>query len=126
MSTAHRLLSIMRQHDFVEQDPHSRRYRLGLAARKLAEQSRVDHNLVAVGHSHLSRLRSVVDETVNLVVLDGAEALFIDGVQSRQPLHVATRTGARLPAYATAGGRCCSRTCRRRSCAPTTRPSCGG
>jgi DNA-binding IclR family transcriptional regulator len=105
LSTAHRLLNIMRLHDFVEQDTHSRRYRLGLAARKLAEQTRGDQNLVTVGHRHLAQLRTVVDETVNLVVLDGAEALFIDGIQSRQPLRVATRTGARLPAYATAGGK---------------------
>jgi DNA-binding IclR family transcriptional regulator len=31
--------------------------------------------------------------------------LFIDGVESRQPVRVATRTGARLPPYATAGGK---------------------
>jgi DNA-binding IclR family transcriptional regulator len=105
VSTAHRLLNIMRLHDFVEQDMHSRRYRLGPAARKLAEQSRSDQNLLAVGHPHLAELHRLVDETVNLVVLDGAEALFIDGIQSRQPLRVATRTGARLPAYATAGGK---------------------
>jgi len=105
VSTAHRLLNIMRLHDFVEQDLHSRRYRLGPAARKLAEHSRGDQDLVAVGHPHLVALHAQINETVNLVVLDGAEALFTDGIQSRQPLRVATRTGARLPAYATAGGK---------------------
>lgn len=105
VSTAHRLLNIMRLHDFVEQDLHSRRYRLGPAARKLADRSTGDHDLVAVGHPHLVALHALVNETVNLVVLDGAEALFTDGIQSRQPLRVATRTGSRLPAYATAGGK---------------------
>jgi DNA-binding IclR family transcriptional regulator len=105
VSTAHRLLNIMRLHDFVEQDMDTRRYRLGPAALKLARQTRGDQNLVAVGHPHLVQLCAQLDETVNLVVLDGAEALFVDGIQSRQPLRVATRTGARLPAYATAGGK---------------------
>jgi len=105
VSTAHRLLNIMRAHDFVEQDLHSRRYRLGPAALKLGRQTRGDQNLVTAGHPHLARLGAELDETVNLIVLDGAEALFVDGVQGRQPLRVATRTGARLPAYATAGGK---------------------
>jgi DNA-binding IclR family transcriptional regulator len=78
---------------------------LGAAARMLARQTRDDQHLVAVGHPHLARLCARLDETVNLVVLDGAEALFVDGIQSGQPLRVGTRTGARLPAYATAGGK---------------------
>jgi DNA-binding IclR family transcriptional regulator len=104
VSTAHRLLNIMRLHEFVEQDT-SRRYRLGPAALNLAAQTRGDHDLVTVGQRHLLQLCAQLDETVNLVVLDGADALFVDGIQSRQPLRVATRTGARLPAYATAGGK---------------------
>jgi DNA-binding IclR family transcriptional regulator len=105
VSTAHRLLNIMRVHDFVEQDMDSRRYRLGPAALKLGRHTRGDRNLTAVGHPHLARLCAELDETGNLVVLDGADALFVDGVESRQPMRVATRTGARLPAYATAGGK---------------------
>ncbi|MFD6517669.1 IclR family transcriptional regulator [Rhodococcus sp. NPDC060176] len=104
-STAHRLLNIMRLHDFVEQNMHNRRYRLGPAARKLGETSYRDGHLVAAGRPHLDNLRNLVDETVNLVALDGTDALFLDGIQSRQHLRVATRTGARLPAYATAGGK---------------------
>jgi DNA-binding IclR family transcriptional regulator len=105
VSTAHRLLNIMRAHDFVEQDPDTRRYRLGPAAIKLGRHAPGGQNLTAVGHPHLMRLCAQLNETVNLVVLDGAEALFVDGVESRQPVRVATRTGARLPAYATAGGK---------------------
>lgn len=104
-STAHRLLNIMRSHDFVEQDAESPRYRLGPAALKLGRQTGDVANLVPVSHPHLARLSAELDETVNLVVLDGPDALFLDGIQSRQPLRVATRTGARLPAYATAGGK---------------------
>jgi DNA-binding IclR family transcriptional regulator len=105
VSTAHRLLNIMRAQDFVEQDLDSRRYRLGPAAHKLDRQTRGNQSLVAAGHAYLGQLRAVLNETVNLIVLDGAEALFVHGAQSRQPLRVATRTGARLPAYATAGGK---------------------
>lgn len=104
-STAHRLLNIMRSHDFVEQDTDSPRYRLGPAALKLGRPTRGHPSLLPVSHPYLVRLSAELDETVNLVVLDGPDALFLDGVQSRQAVRVATRTGARLPAYATAGGK---------------------
>jgi DNA-binding IclR family transcriptional regulator len=104
-STAHRLLNIMRSHDFVEQDVTSPRYRLGPAALQLGRPARGQANLTPVSHPHLARLSADLDETVNLIVLDGPDALFLDGIQSRQPLRVATRTGARIPAYATAGGK---------------------
>jgi DNA-binding IclR family transcriptional regulator len=104
VSTAHRLLHIMGLHGFVEQDAGSRRYRLGAAALKLGRRP-IGRNLVATAHQHLQRLSAELGETVNLVVLDGSEALFLDGVESRQLLRVATRTGARIPAYETAGGK---------------------
>lgn len=104
-STAHRLLNIMRSHDFVEQDMDSPRYRLGPAALKLGRPALGHPNLLPASHPHMAQLCAELNETVNLVVLDGPDALFLDGVQSRQPLRVATRTGARLPAYATAGGK---------------------
>ena len=104
VSTAHRLLHIMSLHGFVEQDTDSRRYRLGAAALKLSRRP-IGRNLVATARPHLQRLSEELGETVNLVVLDGSEALFLDGVESRQLVRVATRTGARIPAYETAGGK---------------------
>lgn len=104
-STAHRMLSIMRAQDFVVQESDSRRYRLGPAALKLGWRTRGDENLLAVGRPHLARLCAELDETVNLVVLDGMEALFVDGVRSNQAERIATLVGVRLPAYATAGGK---------------------
>jgi IclR family transcriptional regulator, acetate operon repressor len=104
-STAHRLLNIMRNHDFVEQDIDSPRYRLGPAALKLGRPARSHPHLLPVSHPYLERLSADLNETVNLVVLDGPDALFLDGIQSRQAVRVATRTGARLPAYTTAGGK---------------------
>jgi DNA-binding IclR family transcriptional regulator len=104
VSTAHRLLHIMGLHGFVEQDTETRQYRLGPAARKLGRRPR-GRQLAAAARPHLERLSAELRETVNLVVLDGPEALFLDGVESRQLVRVGTRTGARIPAYESAGGK---------------------
>jgi DNA-binding IclR family transcriptional regulator len=104
-STAHRLLNILRAHAFAEQDTRSRRYVLGPAAVRLALNARGDQGLISAARPHLEQLCAEINETVNLVVLDGADVIFIDGVEARQPLRIATRTGARIPAYAAAGGK---------------------
>jgi DNA-binding IclR family transcriptional regulator len=105
VSTAHRLLSTLCAYDFAEQDTDSRRYRLGATAAKLGRSRVDDQQLATLAHPYLMHLSAELNETVNLVVLDGGDALFIDGVESRAPVRVATRTGARLPPYATAGGK---------------------
>ena len=104
VSTAHRMLHIMGLHGFVEQEEGSRRYRLGPAALNIGRRP-AGRELAPTAHPHLARLSADLGETVNLLVLDGSEAVFLDGVESRQLVRVATRTGARIPAYESAGGK---------------------
>lgn len=105
VSTAHRLLSTLRAHGYADQDPLTRRYRLGYKAIDLGHGKLGETNLIAAAHQHIEQLSAEVNETVNLIILDGPDALFIDGVESRHPVRVATRTGARIPAYTAAGGK---------------------
>jgi DNA-binding IclR family transcriptional regulator len=104
VSTAHRMLHIMGLHGFVEQEEGSRRYRLGPAALNVGRRP-AGRRLAPTAHPHLARLSAELGETVNLLVLDGSEAVFLDGVESRQLVRVATRTGSRIPAYESAGGK---------------------
>ncbi|HWM37398.1 MAG TPA: IclR family transcriptional regulator [Streptomyces sp.] len=104
-STAHRLLTTLRGHGFVEQEPGGRRYRLGPVLLGLTRGAVDEPTLVQVAHSHLVQLRDAAAETANLLVLDGPDSRFADGVEGPHPLRVGTRTGDRVPAYATAGGK---------------------
>lgn len=105
VSTAHRLLSTLCAHGYADQDPVTRRYRLGYNAINLGRGKLGERNLIVAAHQHIEQLSAEVNETVNLIILDGPDALFIDGVESRHPVRVATRTGARIPAYTAAGGK---------------------
>ncbi|SCK39958.1 IclR family transcriptional regulator [Streptomyces sp. WMMB 322] len=104
-STAHRLLTTLRGHGFVEQEPGGRRYRLGPVLLGLTRGPVDEPTLVQVAHCHLARLRDEVGETTNLLVLDGPDSRFADGVEGRHPLRVGPRNGDRVPAYGTAGGK---------------------
>jgi len=105
VSTSHRLLNIMVSNGFVEQDRESRRYRLGPAALQLGRHPHDGRDLLSVSHPLLTRLSVELNETIDLIVLDGPEAFFVDGIESRQSPRVTTRTGLRLPAYLTSGGK---------------------
>jgi DNA-binding IclR family transcriptional regulator len=112
-STAHRLLHTLRTHGFVEQVPGGRQYRLGPVLLALAHgrAAMESHHrigtaqLVHTARPSLERLRDEAAETSNLLRLDGPDALFLDGVDGPHPLRVASRTGDRVAAYATAGGK---------------------
>lgn len=103
-STAHRLLAMLVYRDFAEQT-EDRRYRAGDVLRP-AEVS--DAPVALLRRTALPRLQSLmerVQESVNLVVLAGAEVRFIATVECRQTLRVGDRVGKVLPAHLTSGGK---------------------
>jgi IclR family transcriptional regulator, acetate operon repressor len=104
ISTAHRLLAMLTYRGFAEQLP-DRRYGPGAglrpspildpAAAELRDRSRVA--MVA--------LVNEVGESANLVVLSGAEVRFVATAECERVLRVGDRSGQRLPAHLTSGGK---------------------
>jgi DNA-binding IclR family transcriptional regulator len=103
-STAHRLLTTMRAHGFVVQDP-SRAYRVGPALRELGAAIAESGVVRARCRPYMQALCDELGETVNLVSLRGTDAVFVDSVETRRPLRVAGREGVVLPAYAVSAGK---------------------
>src|SRR4051794_9069502 len=102
-STAHRLLTTLRVHGFVIQDG-SRAYRVGPALRELGAAIAESGVVRARCRPYMQALCDELGETVNLVSLRGADAVFVDSVETRRPLRVAGREGVVLPAYAVSAG----------------------
>jgi DNA-binding IclR family transcriptional regulator len=103
-STAHRLLTTLRAHAFVVQDG-SRAYRVGPALRELGTAVAESGLVRARCRLHMKALCDELGETVNLVSLRGTDAVFVDSVETRRPLRVASREGVVLPAHAVSGGK---------------------
>lgn len=102
-STAHRLLTTLTYRGFAVQD--SRRvYHPGPS---LLEPSR-NHAVRAlprVLRPYLQALFAGTGETVHVMALLGPDVVFLDGVEGTQALRVGLRTGTRMPAYCTSGGK---------------------
>jgi DNA-binding IclR family transcriptional regulator len=104
-STAHRLLSTLRDNGYLRQQEGSSRYEAGPAALRLARRVNTERALERIALPHLQALRRDVNETVNLQVLVGNEVLFIASVEAHHQLRVALRVGTRGAAYANSGGK---------------------
>ncbi|MCB0211930.1 MAG: IclR family transcriptional regulator [Anaerolineae bacterium] len=104
-STVSRLLSTLKQEGFVEQNPETGKYRLGLSLVTLAGVVLDSIDLRQVAHPYLHALAHETQETVNIVVLDGNECVNVDGVPSPRPIQYIGRIGRRTPTYCTAAGK---------------------
>jgi IclR family transcriptional regulator, acetate operon repressor len=104
VSTAHRLLSTLRQREFVEQQA-DRRYLRGASFARLGGPLQAPRSIEELALPHLERLRDDVGETSHLSVLEGTEVRFLASVESSQVLRIGSRVGARLPAHLTSGGK---------------------
>lgn len=105
-STAHRLLASLAQRGYVAQSPGNGRYRLGFKALELASSvsSRRDH-LRTTARPHLEALREQTGESVNLVVLDRLDVVYLDQVEGSRSVRMFTQVGRTVPAHTTGAGK---------------------
>jgi IclR family pca regulon transcriptional regulator len=107
-STTHRYVVTLVELGYLEQDAR-RKYRLGLRVTDLGMSALNSTGLREHAHPYLEELRQRTSYTVSLAVLDGADILYVDRVQSRRRgqghIDLNLAPGSRLPAYCTAMGK---------------------
>jgi len=104
VSTAHRLLAMLKYHDMAEQNPTTKTYHPGPALLQIGLVVVRDFNLREAAKPLLNRLAFELGETVHLSIPRGTEILVIDSVESGHALRVGTLIGSLLPAHRRAAG----------------------
>lgn len=108
-STTHRYASTLRTLGYLEQDPVTSKYRLGLRVLDLGFSAINSMELRVVAMPHLRRLSEETGHTANMAILDGDEIVYIERVRSDQPgqraIDLNLHIGSRLPAYCTSLGK---------------------
>ncbi len=101
--TVHRIISTLRIHGYVEQTA-SEKYKLSFKLFELGNRM-VNHiGIRKTARPFLEQLARATNETVNLAVLDFNQVIYIDRIESREPLRMGLDVGTRFPAYCTALG----------------------
>ena len=104
-STAFRLVATLEAHDLVEQNAERGRYRLGVGIVRLAGAAALRLDLVQESRPVCTALAAAVGETVNVVVLSGHDAFYIDQVSGPSALQLHYWVGRRIPLHATSNGK---------------------
>jgi DNA-binding IclR family transcriptional regulator len=100
-----RVLKTLEARGYIQHDPLSRRYTLGLRLWHLGAKAAGRPGLVEAARPALQWLTGVTGQTSALVVLRGTDVLYVDTVEGLEPLRFYAEPGARAPAYATASGK---------------------
>ena len=98
-ATTYRFLDALVGAGYVEQDPHTSRYRLTQRLRQVAMRTPAPPSISDAARPILRRLVEKTGETAYLAVLSGTECLFLDRVDTEHPLRVHTTSGSRYPLH---------------------------
>jgi DNA-binding IclR family transcriptional regulator len=104
-SSAHALLQTLVDRGWLDLDPDTRRYTIGLKAWHVGQAYPGHGDLVAIAKPVMDALARDVGETVQLARLDGLGCVYIAISESAQPMRLASTVGARLFAHATGIGK---------------------
>jgi DNA-binding IclR family transcriptional regulator len=104
-STAFRLVSVLESRGLVDQHSERGRYRLGLGLVRLAGATTARLDLTQQGRTVIEALARELGETMNITILSGNDALYIDQVAGTSALQMHNWVGQLVPLHCTSNGK---------------------
>ena len=108
-STTHRYVATLAALGYLQQDPATKKYRLGPRVLDLGFSAINSMELRSIAAPHLQQLSDETGHTVNMAVLDGTDIVYIERCRSAQQgqreIDLNLHVGSRLPAYCTSMGK---------------------
>ncbi len=104
-SNVHRTLQTWSYLGFVAQDEASGGYHCTLRLFEWGCRVADTYDVRRAAREHLARLALDTQETIHLSVLDGAEIVYLDKIDSPQPVRAYSEIGGRAPAHCVATGK---------------------
>lgn len=105
--TVYRILRVLESHQYVVQDPATKRFRLGSGCLALGRRALESIEIRQVAHPAMRRLFEATGETVLLTVPseDRTQSVCVDRIESRQELRLILEIGRRIPLHAGASSK---------------------
>jgi IclR family pca regulon transcriptional regulator len=108
-STAHRYVATLTRLGYLDQDPATRKYRLGPRVLDLGFSAINSMELREIAAPYLQQLSDETGHTVNMAILDDVEIVYIErcraSQQGQREIDLNLHVGSRLPAYCTSLGK---------------------
>ena len=104
-SSVHRILMALVERRYVEKNEITKQYRLGFRPLTLASAVLDSLEIKHIARNELKKISNITGETVHLMCIDGLEALYVDKIDTPDPVGLKSQIGKRLPLYCTGGGK---------------------
>jgi IclR family KDG regulon transcriptional repressor len=104
-TTAHRILEILAAREYVEWNPDSEKYTLGLKALEIGVSGLIGQDIVDVAIPYLQELSTATGETSFLGVYNNGDIVYLYKAEGTGSIQTTARLGSRRPAYCTALGK---------------------
>lgn len=104
-STTFTILRTLARRGFLETDRSRGTYLLGPRLAALGGAARPSRDLQSIAHPHLDALARTTREAVFLSVAEGHEVVFLEKIDSAQPIRYIAQVGTRRPLHCTASGK---------------------
>ena len=104
-STVFGLIATLENKGYIEQNPASGKYKLGIKLFELGVQVQNNMDLASAARPYLDSLVKEYNETVHLVQNDNGEAVYIYKVEGTTSMRMYSQLGKRPPMYCTGVGK---------------------
>jgi DNA-binding IclR family transcriptional regulator len=104
-ATLYRLVQTLTSQRMLRFDDADQTYAPGLRLVRLAHAAWASSSLAPIARPHLDALSADLGETVHLAQLDGAQVLYVDKRNAREPIEMYSQAGKVGPAYCTGVGK---------------------
>jgi len=104
-STVYRFLTSLKELNYVQQKPDNEKYCLSLRILDLAGHILAGLDVRTAAQPVMERLSHQTRETIHLAKLDQDEIIYIDKIDSTQPLRMHSYIGQKVPSYASSLGK---------------------
>ncbi|MGI9462415.1 MAG: HTH-type transcriptional regulator BhcR [Aestuariivirgaceae bacterium] len=104
-STAHRLLVTLQKHGLVEFDEATQDWMVGVEAFRIGSSFVQRTNLVDAGRKVMRSLMEETGETANLAIADDGDVVFVNQIETHNPIRAFFGPGTRSPMHASGIGK---------------------
>lgn len=104
-SNAHRTSQTLAHAGYAIRDESTGNYRITLKLFELGVKQTAEIDVRQFASSEMHQLAELTLETVHLSILDGADVIYVDKIDSPQPVRAYSALGGRAPAYCVATGK---------------------
>lgn len=100
-----RLLATLSSCGYIEQNPQTENYRLGIGIFNLGQKFIHKLGILKLARPFMKKITSEVNESAYIGILREGDAIYLGMSETTLPVRVASRVGKDVPAYTTATGK---------------------